>query len=52
MNPLARPVLLAAAVAILATVAVWLSVMPDAPEDALEDGLIASASASLECADE
>ena len=47
MNPLARPVLLAAAVAILATAAVWLSVMPDAPEDALEDGLIASLSASL-----
>ena len=47
MNPLARPILLGAAVAIVATIAVWLSVMPEAPEDALEDGLIASLSASL-----
>ena len=38
---------LAVAVAVLATTAVWLSVMPDAPEDGLEDGLIASLSASL-----
>jgi hypothetical protein len=47
MNSLVRPVLLAAAVAIIATAAVWLSIMPDEPEDALEDGLIASLSASL-----
>ena len=47
MNPLARPILLGAAVAMVATIAVWLSVMPEAPEDALEDGLIASLSASL-----
>ena len=47
MNPVARPILLGAAVAIVATIVVWLSIMPDAPEDALEDGLIASLSASM-----
>jgi hypothetical protein len=47
MNPLVRLMLLAVAIAVVATTAVWLSIMPDEPEDALEDGLIASLSASL-----
>jgi hypothetical protein len=39
--------LLAVAIAVLATATVWLCFMPYAPEDALEDGLFASLSASL-----
>lgn len=47
MNPMARPGLLVLAVVIVATAAVWLCFMPDAPQDALEDGVFASLSASL-----
>jgi hypothetical protein len=39
--------LLALTVAVLATATVWVCVMPDAPQDALEDGIFASLSASL-----
>lgn len=41
MNPLGRPILLGAAVAIVATAGMWLSIIQDALEDAVEDGFIA-----------
>ena len=47
MNLQARPGLLALALVVLTTATVWLCFMPDAPQDALEDGVFASLSASL-----
>jgi len=47
MNLPARPVLLGAAVAIVATAVVWLSIMPEAHRNDFDDSLIATLSASL-----
>jgi hypothetical protein len=47
MSPFARSVLSSAAIAVLATAAVWLFVMPDEPQRAADDGVIAALVASI-----
>lgn len=47
MGVFTRPILLSGTIAILATTVVWLVAMPDDPERAVDDGLIAAAIASV-----
>lgn len=46
MRPYTRPILLTATIAVTATAALWLLVMPDNPECAADDGIIAALIAS------
>lgn len=47
MGGYTRPILFSAAIAVLATAGVWLFVMPDEPQRAADDGIIAAAIASV-----
>lgn len=47
MGGYTRPTLVSTAIAVLATAGVWLFVMPDEPERAADDGIIAAAIASM-----
>ena len=47
MGAYTQPILASMAIAVLATAGLWLFVMPDEPERAADDGILAAAIASL-----